>query len=98
MVSVDSICNTSCFIICNVLQRIANTLRQGHVKDLQLERFVEASSDKAAELTYPALTGRDRHTKRFVHKTFLLLLDGSQEHEGVGEMELLWHPIVQFGV
>ena len=39
------------------LQRIANSLRQGRIDNIGLEKFVEALQDQNTGFTYPALTG-----------------------------------------
>ena len=39
------------------IQRIGNSLRRGCVRNISLERFVEALEDPKTGLTYPALTG-----------------------------------------
>ena len=39
------------------IQRIGNNLRRGCVRNIGLERFVEALEEPKTGLTYPALTG-----------------------------------------
>ena len=41
----------------NYIQRMATCLRQGKVKGVRLERFLEALYDPSTRLTYPAITG-----------------------------------------
>ena len=52
------------------IQRIANSLRQGRMADIGLERFVEALTDKEAGLTYPALTGIRKQSVQDVERLF----------------------------
>lgn len=52
------------------LQRIAGSLRRGCVKNIRLEKFVEASHDSETGLTYPALTGVRKQSVEDVERLF----------------------------
>ena len=52
------------------IQRIGNSLRRGCVRNIGLERFVEALEDPKTGLTYPALTGVRKQSVEDVERLF----------------------------
>ncbi len=58
------------YILITILQRIANSLRQGCAKDIRLEKFMEALQELNTGLTYPALTGIRKQSIEDVEQLF----------------------------
>lgn len=52
------------------MQRIAGSVRRGSVKNIGLERFLEAMHDPETGLTYPALTGIRKQSVEDVERLF----------------------------